>query len=87
MKNRDQSPTKTKHLDPAKRVIDLCGGVARVSEITGRGTVAVHKWTYAKEDSGTGGHIPWPSAERLLEHAKAEGIDLKPDHFFKSCGA
>ena len=87
MKKRNHHTSKAQRHDPAQRIIDMLGGVAKVSEITGKSPVSVHKWTYDKERAGTGGHIPWASAELLLKHSQENGGDLRPDHFFKSSGA
>ncbi|MEL7398022.1 MAG: hypothetical protein AAFN44_16805, partial [Pseudomonadota bacterium] len=69
-------------LDPAKTVIEICGGVNAVAEITGRHPSRVHRWGYTKDRGGSDGFIPSEVASLLLE--KASHLGLKPEHFFKT---
>jgi hypothetical protein len=69
-------------LEPARTVIEICGGARRVSDLCGRELSRVYRWTYAREKGGTGGLIPSEVQPLLLEQARAAGIDLRPEHFF-----
>ena len=68
----------------ASKIIDLCGGVAAVSKMTGRDETQVRRWTYGKDRGGTGGRVPSAVQESLLIAARERGIDLRPQHFFGS---
>lgn len=71
-------------MEPAHTVITICGGFAAVADMTGRHEVNVRRWTYPKtQTGGTGGRIPSDCQELLLNEARARGIDLRPEHFFK----
>lgn len=70
------------HLDPARRIIDRLGGVEAVARITNRDVSRVYRWMYTRERGGTDGRIPQPEAEKLLAHARANGIRLTPADFF-----
>ncbi len=69
-------------LNPANRVIEICGGFRAVAEMTGRTEIRVRRWTYSKEKGGTGGLIPSDCQQRLLSAARGRDIDLRPEHFF-----
>lgn len=43
----------------------------------------VYRWTYPKEKGGTNGRIPTKHQQKLLDAARAEGIDLAPEDFFE----
>lgn len=67
-------------LEPAKTVIEICGGAKAVAEMVGRSENRVRRWTYPKERGGTGGLIPSDMQPVLLMAARDRG--LRPDHFF-----
>lgn len=69
-------------LDPAKSVIEKCGGVAAVAKICARHTSSVQRWMYPKSKRGTGGLIPAPEAVKILRHAKKSRLKIKPSDFF-----
>lgn len=70
-------------LNPAKTVIDICGGPAAVSSMLNVKVSNVYRWTYPKERSGgCGGIIPAVQQAKLLTAARSAGIDLRPEHFF-----
>jgi hypothetical protein len=69
-------------MEPARSIIELLGGYMSVASITGRHPTRVLRWTYPAERGGTGGLIPAKYQRLLLAHAKAAGIDLRPEHFF-----
>lgn len=69
-------------LNPAKNVIEICGGFSKVAEMVKRSETRVRRWTYPRDRGGTDGLIPSDCQVRLLEIARSEGIDLQPEHFF-----
>lgn len=69
-------------LEPAHTVITICGGYAETARMSGRSEVRVRRWEYPKEKGGTGGLIPSDCQQTLLDAARAEGKDLRPEHFF-----
>ena len=69
------------HLEPASSIIRKVGIDTAVT-VTGKHISRVYRWMYSKERGGTGGAIPHRDALALLEHAKANGLDLKPEDFF-----
>lgn len=71
-------------MEPARTIIEICGGVAAVADMTGRSEGRVRRWTFSKERGGTGGIIPAESQIALFNEACKRGIDLRPDHFFSA---
>jgi hypothetical protein len=70
-------------LEPAKTVIDICGGPGAAAEMAGVHKTNVYRWTYPKtKRGGTGGLIPSDKQPILLSEARRRGIDLRPEHFF-----
>jgi hypothetical protein len=69
-------------LEPAKTVIDICGGLKATAKLARRDLSRVVRWTYPKDRGGTDGRIPSEAQPTLLVAARAEGIDLRPEHFF-----
>ncbi len=69
-------------MSPAERVIQKCGGHAVVAEMTGVHVTRVHRWTYPKEKGGSDGLIPSQHQQKILDEARARGIDLEPADFF-----
>lgn len=63
-------------------IIKLCGGVAAVSEMTGRDATRVRRWTYPKERGGSDGLIPADMQQVLMARAQERKIPLSPNHFF-----
>ena len=70
-------------LEPAYTVITICGGFAATAAMAGRSEVRVRRWTYPKAKGGTGGLIPAESQHQLLDEARRQGKDLRPEHFFR----
>lgn len=67
----------------AARVIEIMGGHKKVAEILGYKSLSpIYKFTYPRDKNGLGGFIPMDQAQKLLDHAKAHNIELRPDHFF-----
>lgn len=72
------------HISPvADRVIAKCGGVRKVAEITERAVSSVYKWTYSKEQGGTGGLVPSEAQVSLMAASNRGEVDLRPDDFFE----
>jgi hypothetical protein len=69
-------------LEPAKTVIDLCGGPDAVAEMTGRHHSNVRRWAYPEEHGGTNGLIPHKAQAMILQEARRRGIPLTAEHFF-----
>lgn len=69
-------------MEPAHSVITICGGIKAVASMTCRSQVRVRRWTYPKDRGGTDGLIPSDMQLVLLEAARSQGIDLRPEHFF-----
>lgn len=66
----------------ADHIIEKCGGVAVVCQITGVDKSRVHRWRTPKERGGSGGFIPARHHPVILQGARLRGIDLTPDDFF-----
>lgn len=71
-------------LDPARSIIELCGGALRIAEWLGLDASGVHRWSYPKTRKGYGGMIPAHHQEPLLKAAQSAGVDLRPEHFMRS---
>lgn len=70
-------------VDPAHTIIRFLGGANRVAAILGCDATRVYRWEYpAGRNEGKDGLIPPKDARKLLEHAEAEEIDLRPEDFF-----
>ena len=67
-------------LEPARTVVEICGGVEAVARMVDRDKSNVYRWGYSKEKGGTGGLVPQKLAPLLLKQAKHLG--LRSDHFF-----
>jgi len=61
-------------MEPASKIIKAFGGVKAVCEITGISYPQVCKWRLPRERGGTNGTIPWASAQKLMDHAKQNGV-------------
>jgi hypothetical protein len=69
-------------LEPAKTIIEICGGIQSVAEVTNRSAVRVRRWGYPVDRGGSGGLIPAEVQQVLMRAARERGWPLKPDHFF-----
>ncbi len=69
-------------LEPAKTVTEICGGVHELARLAECSYAVALRFSYPKEKNGGGGVIPAPRQFILLRNARAEGIDLRPEHFF-----
>lgn len=69
-------------LEPAKTVIEICGGFDVVALAVGRHETRVRRWTYEKSKGGTGGLIPADMADKLYSWAVANKLPLRAEHFF-----
>lgn len=63
---------------PASIVIDRFGGIKAVADTLGLERTAVQRWNYP-HPRGTGGSVPQRHWAKLIEGARASGIDLAPD--------
>ncbi len=70
-------------MEPAKSIIEMCGGYAAVAEMVSLTEIQVRKWTYPKDRGGTDGLIPANRQIVLLEAAEGKGVPLTPAHFFR----
>lgn len=68
----------------ADHVIEKCGGFKQVSEWLDLDLSAVYRFTYPRERGGTDGVIPARHQAMLLQKARENGVDLRPDDFFVS---
>ncbi|WP_412058739.1 hypothetical protein [Bartonella sp. DGB2] len=67
----------------ASKIIKYLGGAKHVSRLLGCHVSLVYKWTYPLEKpEGKGGIIPAKYQLALLEYARRNGLDLRPDDFF-----
>ncbi|WP_347311391.1 hypothetical protein [Defluviimonas sp. SAOS-178_SWC] len=69
-------------LEPARTIIEICGGVAAVARITGRSEIRVRRWGYPKSRGGSDGLIPSDMQKLLMDHARKKKLPLEPAHFF-----
>lgn len=69
-------------LEPAKTVIEICGGITKTAKMVKRSETRVRRWAYPREKGGSNGLIPSECQVELMRSAKAEKIDLLPEHFF-----
>lgn len=70
----------------ADHVIAKCGGFRQVSEWLSLDLSTVYRFTYPRENGGTGGIIPAQHQNTLLAKARENDVDLKPDDFFVTGG-
>lgn len=69
-------------MEPARSVIEKCGGLDAVAFVTGRSVSSVRKWTVSRDKRGTGGLIP-SDCQVLLLRAEADNRwGLTPADFF-----
>ena len=74
-------------MTPAERVISKFGSPDRVAQILGLTVPRVRRWTFTEDRGGTDGRVPSKHQQALLDHAREEGIDLRPDDFFEGADA
>jgi hypothetical protein len=68
-------------MEPASTIIEILGGEAKVAEAAGVALTAPYRWQQPRAKGGTGGVIPHWHIAKLLDHARASGVDLTPSHF------
>lgn len=68
-------------MEPAASIIKKLGGYEVVAQVTGTAITAPYRWTHTIEKGGTGGFIPRKYHQRLLDHAKATEVELRPEDF------
>jgi hypothetical protein len=69
------------HLEPAKSIIEQCGGPEVVASRTNRDPSRVYRWMHPKDKGGTGGTIPFKLVPTLIAAAAERGIVLTADDF------
>jgi hypothetical protein len=69
------------HLEPAKSIIERCGGPEVVAARTNRDPSRVYRWMHPKDKGGTGGTIPFQLVPTLIAVAAERGIALTADDF------
>lgn len=67
---------------PADTVISKCGGHQVIADWLSIHVTNVYRWTYPKENGGTGGLVPTRHQSVLLQKARAENKPLEPSDFF-----
>ncbi|WP_407965995.1 hypothetical protein [Bartonella sp. C271] len=71
------------YTETAKLIITYLGGYHKVANIINRNVIVVRKWAYSLEKrEGKGGIIPAKYQVMLLNYARKNNIDLRPDDFF-----
>ncbi|AQX19248.1 hypothetical protein [Bartonella sp. WD16.2] len=68
--------------EPAYTIIKYLGGAANVARILHKCKGAVYRVTYSKKRGGANGLFPATYQAKLLNYAKRNDIDLRPDDFF-----
>lgn len=68
---------------PAARVIEKCGGIDSTAEMVGLHRSVVNRWLRPASKGGTGGLVPAKHQQTLLDQARANGIPLAPEDFFR----
>lgn len=56
-------------LDPARSIIQRCGGATAVAHMTGRDVSRVRRWTFPRERGGSDGIIPMKAAREIAQKA------------------
>jgi hypothetical protein len=71
--------------EPATSIIRLFGGVGVVASIVKKHPSRVYRWTYPTSvREGTGGIVPAREQRALLDYARDQAIDFKPEDFFSA---
>lgn len=71
----------------ADRIIDKFGGKEAFRQKFKISASRLYRWTAPDAKGGTGGRIPSKHHPRLLEVARAEGVELSPADFFDMPGS
>ncbi|SHE78220.1 hypothetical protein SAMN05444339_10247 [Loktanella atrilutea] len=71
-------------MEPAKHVIEKCGGLEATASACERAVSSIRKWMVTKEKRGTGGLIPADCQVILMRASAANGWGLKAEDFFPS---
>lgn len=86
---------KHTYLEPAHSVIRkfsgpdgrLGAGIDAVAAITGAHRSRVYRWMLPATSGGTGGIIPNPHPQSLVDYARKAGMPLGPEDFFYAARA
>lgn len=73
-------------MEPASSIIKKFGGEASIAAITNTAYTAPYRWQAEREKGGTGGLIPQRYHRLLIDHARANGIDLRAEDFLPVAG-
>lgn len=68
-------------MEPAQTIIGRFGGPSALAELLGIHRTRVSNWQRPRDAGGTGGIVPQRYHPVLLDHARANGIDLKAEDF------
>jgi hypothetical protein len=69
-------------LEPARSIIEMIGGEAKVAEITGSGLSTPYGWQKPTKQGGTGGFIPRWHHKKILDFAAQNGLPLSAADFY-----
>ncbi len=69
--------------DVAQKIIEKFGGHKAVADALGLDITRVYRFTYDKSRGGTGGLIPAPHQQTLLQKAKELGVNITCSDFFQ----
>lgn len=68
-------------MEPAHSIIRKLGGPSAVAALIGIHRTRVSNWQRPRSAGGTGGRVPQNHIPKLLQAAKAQGIDLRAEDF------
>lgn len=68
--------------EPATSLIKKSGGHETVAKWTGASLTSVYRWTYSKDNGGTGGRVPQERIQVWIDKARENGIKIKHADFF-----
>lgn len=60
----------------AERILNKFGGAGRLSRALGLSRSTCFKWTYKKENGGTGGVIPYKYHDKIKKIAELNDIEI-----------
>lgn len=70
-------------MTPAERIVQKFGGRDAFREKYKISESRLYRWTAPAAKGGTGGRVPSKHQQKLLDLARAENVDLKPEDFFE----
>jgi len=78
---------KINNMSPVEYCVFRFGGVRKLAHMIGRNPSSISKWKLPRERGGCGGKIPRVAAEKILEVARENRIDIRPSDLFNGRGA